>query len=310
MKNKQMIVALLAGSLSLATNVKAGDPPDAVPAPPPPGQAQPPAQPGAPGQNTQEHRRADAAPDHSCLGATDVIGRPVRNDVGEHLGTVHDLIVNLEQDTARFAIIRCGGTLGIGATRVAIPLKDLKWSGEEKLFTVGATKEQIQSAPAVPTGGWAFAANQEWTRKVYRFYGDPSKSDLSELSRPGSTEPADSREFVRDILPPEPAIGPQNLLPEPAIGPVNKPPAADPVNKLLLPIMVSDGQLLAKVNEIIAQYASPATGGSVQAAVQEGVVTLAGKVPAATQKLDLETRIKALNGVVSLFDDQLVASNE
>ena len=304
MKNKQMIVALLAGSLSLATNVKAADPPGAVPAPPPPGQAQPPAQPGPPGQsqpgqNTQEHRRADAALDKSCLGATDVIGRPVRNDAGEHLGTVHDLIVNLDKDTARFAIIRCGGTLGIGATRVAIPLKDLKWSGEEKLFTVGATKEQIQSAPAVPTGGWAFAVNQEWTRKVDRFYGDPSKSDLSELSRPGSTEPAGSREFVRDILPPEPAIGPEN-----------KPLAADPVNKLLLPAMVGDGELLAKVNQIIAQYASPATGGNVQAAVQQGVVSLSGKVPAATQKLDLETRIKALNGVVSLFDDQLVASNE
>ena len=299
MKNKQMIVALLAGSLSLAANIKAADPPGAAPAPLPTGQAQPPAKPGAPGQNTQEHRYTDVAAAHSCLGASDLIGRSVRNDVGEHLGTVQDVIVNLDQGTARFAILKCGGTLGIGGTRVAIALKDLKWSGAEKLFTMDATKEQMESASAVPTGGWGFAVNQDWARKVDRFYGNPSKSDLSELGGPGTTEPAGSREFVRDALPPEPAIGSEN-----------RPPAADPVNKLLLPPMVGDGELLAQVNQIIAHYASPATGGNVQAAVQQGVVTLSGKVPAATQKVDLETRIKGLQGVVSLFDDQLIASNE
>ncbi|MGA2658228.1 MAG: PRC-barrel domain-containing protein [Verrucomicrobiota bacterium] len=307
MKNKQMIVALMAGSLSLATSLKAADPPDPAPAPAPPDQARP----SQPGQSKEAPRRAEMAPEHQhpylgYLGASHIVGREVRNDVGEYLGTVQDLIVNLDSDTARFAIIKYGGTLGIGGTRVAVPLKDLKWTADTKEFLMPATKEQIQSASPTPMGGWAFAANQDWASKVDRFYGDPGKFDVSELARPALSEPGDSREFVRDTAQPGPAI------PEPAIGPENQPPqlpTADLGPKMLASTL-ADGDLLVKINQLIEQYAGPAAGGNVQAAVQKGVVTLTGKVSAATQKQDLETRIKGLDGVVTLIDDQLVATNE
>lgn len=307
MKNKHMMVALVAGSLTLGTSLKGAGPPDAPPAPPPPGQAQPPAQPRPPGQlqpdrNNQEPQRAEMAPEHSCasscMSVTHIIGREVRNDVGEHLGTVQDLIVSLDSDAARFAVIKYGGTLGIGGTRVAVPLKDLKWSGDTKQFSMAASKEQIQSASSTPTGGWAFAANQDWAGKINRFYGDPGKTDLSQLARPGSNEPGDSREFVRDLAPPEPAIGPENQLPAADLG-------------AMMPLSNStDADILAKVNELIGQDAGPATGSDVQAAVDKGVVTLTGKVASALQKQLLEPRIKSLSGVVALNDDQLVATNE
>jgi sporulation protein YlmC with PRC-barrel domain len=292
---KQIIIVLLAGGFTLATGLKAAEPPDPVPASPPPGEAQPPA------LDTQKPRRAELAREYSDAGymsATHILGREVRNDAGEHLGTVQDFIVNLDSDTARFAIIKSGGTLGIGGTRVAVPLKDLKWSADTKEFSLTATKEQIQSASAIPVGGWAFAVNQEWTSKVDRFYGDPGKFDLSELGRPALTEPDASREFVRDALQPQPAIGPQHQW-----------PAADPEAKTLRS-KVADGDLLAKVNQIIGQSANPAAGGHVQATVEKGVVTLKGRVADAAQKLNLETRIKGLNGVRSLIDDQLSASIE
>ena len=292
MKNKQMIVALLAGGLTLATDVQGGGPPETAP-------AQPPAQPGPPGnlrvQNSPAPRRPELGADHSYLSAAALIGRPVRDKLGESIGTVQDLIVNRDLDTVRVAIIKCGGTLGIGATHAAVPFQDLKWSGQDKVFSTAATKEQIRSASPIPTGGWAFAVNEQWARKVNRFYGDPWKFDVSELGRPGSAEPAGSREFVREALPPQPAIGPGN----------NR--VADPGTKMPLAAMVADGDLLAQVNQVIIQFAA---GGKVHAAVQKGVVTLVGKVPGPTQKQDLETRIKALNGVATLIDDHLAASND
>ena len=281
MKNKQMIVALLAGGLTLATHVEAGGPPETAP-------AQPTAQPAPPSnlrvQNSQAPQGPELAADHSYVSAAALIGRPVRDEAGESIGTVQDLIVNRDLATVRVAIIKGGGTLGIGATRVAVPFKDLKWFGREKVFSTAATKEQIRAASPIPTGGWAFAINEDWARKVDRFYGDPWKFDVSELARPGSAELAGSREFVRDALPPQPAGG-----------------------KLPLAAMVADGDLLAQVNQIIVQFAA---GGKVHAAVQKGVVTLVGKVPGPTQKQDLETRIKALNGVATLIDDHLAAAND
>jgi hypothetical protein len=303
MKKQYLMAALAAGGLTLGTNLKAADPSGAAPAPPLPGQAQPPAQPSPPGQlqpgqNPQKPRRAELAPEHSCLGATHILGREVRNDVGERLGIVQDLIVNLDSEMARFAIIKSGGTLGIGGTRVAVPLADLKWSADSKEFIMAATKEEIQSASTAPTGGWAFAANQEWAERVDRFYGDPGKLEISDLARPSSTGAGDNGEFVRDVAHPEPAIGPQDQLPSAGLG------AKMPASAL------ADGELLVRVNQVIAQYAGPAAGGDVQATVEKGVVTLKGKVATGTQKQDLETRIKGLDGVVTLIDDQLVATNE
>ena len=302
MKNKQMMAALLAGGLTLATGLKAAEPPNQAPPAPestPPSQPQP----GQSGQmqfnpNTQGPRKAASAHEQSYLSAAYILGREVRNDMGERLGTVHDLIINLDSDSARFAIIKSGGTLGIGGTRVAVPLKDLQWTGDTKEFIMAATKEQILSASAVPTGAWAFAVNQDWAAKVDRFYGDPGKFDLSLSARPAMTESRDSREFVRDAAQPVPAVLPEDELPNPDMEP--KTPPSTP----------SDGELLVQVDQIIGQYAGPATGSDVRPTVEKGVVTLKGKVATATQKSILESRIRGLNEVVRLIDDQLLATNE
>jgi sporulation protein YlmC with PRC-barrel domain len=299
MKNKHMMVALLAGSLTLATSLKGGSPPD--PAPPATPSTQPePGQAGQlqPGRTTQEPRRPESAPEHSYLGATHIIGREVCNDVGERLGTVKDLIVSLDSDTARFAIIKYGGTLGFGATRVAVPLKDLKWSAEQKLFSMAASKEQLQSASPVPTGGWMSIAGQDWAGRVDRFYGDPEKGELSQAAPPSPATPDDSREFVRDPAPPEP---------EPAIGLEHQLPSADTSARMPLS-KPADAELLANVTKLVEQYAGPAAGGDVQATVDNGAVTLKGRIATAAQKEDLENRIKALSGVWMLIDDQLLAA--
>ena len=76
------------------------------------------------------------------------------------------------------------------------------------------------------------------------------------------------------------------------------------------PYTPADRDLLLKVYQIIDQYAGPATGSDVQAAVQRGVVFLKGTVATATQKQVLESRITALSEVVKLIDDQLIAIND
>lgn len=295
MKNKHFMAALMAGSLTLATSLRGGGPPEPAPASPPPGQ------PGQmqPGSGTQEVRGTEMAPEHSCLCATHILGHEVRNDVGERLGTLQDLILSLDSDAARFAIVKCGGTLGLGGTRVAVPLKDLKWSDDTKRFIMAASKEQIRSANPIPTGGWAFVANEKWTARIDRYYGDPGTADLSQSSRPGSTELDESREFVRDPALPEPGIGLEDQVPNAEIG-AKMPP---------LP-MSADVGLLAKVTELIQQYAGPAKGGDIDATVENGVVTLKGKVATVMQKRQLEDRIKELDGIVALMDDRLVATND
>jgi len=317
MKSKHVIAALMAGSLTLVTSVRAADAND--PAAPAARAGQP--TPGQPGQSTREPGRSELAQEHTYVGVTHMIGREVRNDTGEPLGVVQDFIVNLDSYNTPFAIIRHGGALGMGRTRVAVPFKDLKWSDDTRQFSMAATKEQFLSASPTPSGGWTSLAGQDWASKIDRFYDDPAKFEQSQSARPELPEPSGGREFLRDATPPRPATTPEDKLqtidpaaniphPPTADTAVNAPPppTADPgANPLTKP---ADGDLLAKVTKLIDQQTGPAGGGNVQVTVENGTVTLKGKVATASQKQDLETQIKSLGGVANVIDDQLSAPNE
>lgn len=286
MRNKPMLFALLAGGLALATGLKAGAQAPSSAQPPDPSQA-------PPGQNQAQQNipgtQHSAMAEHPCFSTREIIGRQVRNDAGDRLGAVQDIILSLDRDAARFAVIEYGGTLGFGGTRVAVPLQDLKWSAENKEFSMATTREQFESASAVPAGGWAFVANQPWTRKIDRFYGDPGRLEVSEASGEG-------REFLRFPAPSGSVNAPQA---QPSVG-------AGPSIHLPTP---ADADLLAKVNKTIQQCTGPG-GGAIRAAVQNGVVTLKGEVATGTQKTDLETRIASIDGVEQVVDNELVPTGQ
>lgn len=304
MKNQYVIAALVTGGFALAMSIRAADPPQGPPTPAPSGQANS----SQHGQCAQMPTQANMAPGHCYLSASYIIGREVRNDVGERLGAVKDLIVCLDSHTAPFAILKCGGTLGIGETRVAVPCKDLKWSADMKEFIMAATKDQIQSASPTPLGEWAFAAKEGWAGKVNRFYGNPGKLEVSQLE-PSMSEPGQSgdREFVRESAQPDPEVE-QEYQP-PASGAQAGMLSAEP----------ADRELLARVTRLVEQDAGPAASvyvrvagekGAVGIKVAKGVVTLSGSIATDAERQDLETRIRAFSGVMTLHDDQLIATKE
>lgn len=74
-----------------------------------------------------------------------VLGKPVYNDAAEKIGEVEDVIVTPEGKVS-FAIIGVGGFLGIAEHDVAIPVRQLKFTGDK--FTLpGATKEALKKLP-------------------------------------------------------------------------------------------------------------------------------------------------------------------
>ena len=146
MGSKSMIIALVAGGLTLATtNLKAQGSDELLP---PAGRPQSDQMGQKPGKAAQAYGSRSGA----NLKASSIIGLAVRNDSGERLGRVQDVIVNLNTHTAPFAIVEYGGTLGVGETRVAVPLTDLKWSSESRALILTATKKQFQAANGSPTG--------------------------------------------------------------------------------------------------------------------------------------------------------------
>jgi sporulation protein YlmC with PRC-barrel domain len=289
MRNKNTIIALVAGALALATtNLTAQGADEMLPPTGHPRSA--PSDPhvkGAP--------RAQNSVGTEDFKATSIVGMSVFDDAGERLGKVQDLIVSLASGSVPFAVIEYGGTLGFGQTRVAVPLKDLKWSSEPKQLILATTKAQFESASSAPTGGWTAVADEKWTRDIDRFYGQPATGS-SRFERQESGGMAESREAVRS---PADQRGATHLLNQPGVpdlggGKMTEKP--------------SEEDLSAKINSVLQQNLGEGASG-IQATITNGIVTLSGSVANQAQKARLENQIKATPGVKQV-QDQLVTKAE
>lgn len=279
MRNKKMIFALVAGGLALATtNLMAQGDNLGLPT-----NSQPQS-----GQLDQYPKHSDPARSSPAAAAntkvSSIIGLTVRNDSGERLGKVRDLIVNLDTHSTPFAIIEYGGALGIGQTRVAIPLTDLKWYGEPRQLIATATKEQLDTASTTPTGEWMTFQGEDWMKNVDRFYGQPPAANQAQFERQETSGMREGREPVRGATQPN---GASQLLDQ---VPATSPGAENRVTKS------TDEVITAKVNSLIRSDVGDRAG-EVVATLEKGVVTLNGKVASDEQKKVLEEHIKAVPGV-------------
>lgn len=80
---------------------------------------------------------------------SELLRRPVINDVGEEIGHIDDLMV--EEDRLAFAILSVGGFLGIGAHQVVVSFDSLLIDDDEVVLP-GATKETLKSMTAYDSG--------------------------------------------------------------------------------------------------------------------------------------------------------------
>jgi sporulation protein YlmC with PRC-barrel domain len=275
MRNTIVRTALAAGALALAVGASAQQPV--------PGQDYKTAAPGTTPQTTPttDSSKSTSLTDHAGMAsfttASHIIGTEVMSDNHERLGKVQDLVVSIEGNGAPFAIIKYGSALGVGGTRVAVPLNELKWSDDNKTLSLAASKEQFDAATTTPSGNWARVSNQPWTKDVDRYYGEPSAMSFSRYERQELTPGQHNREFVRN-------------------------PGDSTVNAI--PSGTSDMALKSRVNKLIEQVIGASEAKDVHASVDKGVVTLKGKIPSDEMENKLKNQIQTLPGV-SRVDSEL-----
>ncbi len=172
-RNHKMLVALLAGSLSLAGTVATvgvlsasdlfSEQPMAQQAPPeqaPPAQptlALTPAEPRNPAAENPVPGQPAVSPPAAMTfdreEAQGVLGREVRSAADENMGRIIDVIVD-RAGTVRAAVIDFGGFLGVGSRKIAVDWTALHFTavdGKDRI-TVGFTKDQVKAAPEYQDG--------------------------------------------------------------------------------------------------------------------------------------------------------------
>jgi len=107
------------------------------------------------------------------LSATKLMGNKVVNTAGEQLGTVKELMIDLDDGLIAYAVLSFGGFLGLGDKLFAIPWEALTFNSDDQTFILDVDKEVLDDAPGFDKDHWPDNAKYEagWLLGVYEYYG-------------------------------------------------------------------------------------------------------------------------------------------
>lgn len=114
------------------------------------------------------------------LSASSIDGTSVKNPVGEDIGKLKDLMVDWNSGNVVYAVMSCGGFLGMGEKLFAVPLesftfKDNDNGGEHAILNV--KKEDLKDAPGFDKDNWPKQPDYKFIDSVHTFYGHDKYSD-------------------------------------------------------------------------------------------------------------------------------------
>ena len=110
-----------------------------------------------------------------------LVGLDVVNEKGESLGSVSDLVLNLQSGQIEYVATSFGGFLGIGDKMFAIPWKSLRFTHAKdnpnhQLLVLDLPQETLKNAPGFDQNNWPGTKDNEYWLKIDRFYKVDSKT--------------------------------------------------------------------------------------------------------------------------------------
>ena len=88
------------------------------------------------------------------LTAKTIIGDKVYNNSDESLGSIKDVMLNLQDGKIEYIVIEYGGFLGIGEKFFAVPFKVLQLDTSRHAFILNQKKEVLENAPGFDKDHW------------------------------------------------------------------------------------------------------------------------------------------------------------
>ena len=105
------------------------------------------------------------------LSATTLIGDEVRNASGEKLGTLKEIMIDVDHGQLAYGVLDFGGMLGIGDKYFAVPFERFRVDESDEKLVLYADKETLKNAEGFDKNDWPDLGDVEWSRKVHKHYG-------------------------------------------------------------------------------------------------------------------------------------------
>ena len=112
-----------------------------------------------------------SGPGPRVMAADTLEGDRVLNHAGEELGTIEEIMIDVQRGTVAYAVMSCGGFAGLGDKLFAIPWAALTLDAERHCFVLDAERSRFERAPGFDKDHWPAMADDRWAAEVHRFYG-------------------------------------------------------------------------------------------------------------------------------------------
>ena len=123
-----------------------------------------------------------SGPGPEVMAADTLEGDKVLNRRGEDLGTIEDIMIDVQRGRVAYAVMSCGGFLGMGDKLFAIPWNALTLDANRHCFVLDADQQRFENAPGFDKDHWPSMADNSWASRVHDYYGvNPYWSDTQRL---------------------------------------------------------------------------------------------------------------------------------
>lgn len=108
------------------------------------------------------------------LSASTIEGDKVVNEKGEDLGSIKDIMIDLDDGSVSYVVLSFGGFLGLGDKYFGVPWQAIHKDPGSHNFILNVDKERLENAPGFDKDRWPGTtdeAHREYVTSIYDYYG-------------------------------------------------------------------------------------------------------------------------------------------
>ncbi len=99
-----------------------------------------------------------------------IIDSGVINLDGKSIGTIDDLVIDIDTGNIMYGVLEFGGFMGFGDKLFAVPWRSLTAVPTEGIFILDQSKAKLEKAPGFDKDNWPDLGDRRWGAGIYEFY--------------------------------------------------------------------------------------------------------------------------------------------
>lgn len=120
--------------------------------------------------NTYTETSGERVHNMRVLSAGSLTGDRVRNNAGEDLGKIEEIMIDIRSGRVAYAVLSFGGFLGMGNKLFAVPWHALRVDLTNQEFILDVSRETLENAPGFDKSDWPDMADPDWGTQIHRHY--------------------------------------------------------------------------------------------------------------------------------------------